>query len=373
VKKLLVSSVVLIVLSVSACSGDGSSADTKSSASSAPGPTTAGPSTTVAAETAVAIEASHSEGGLTIYGNPNDNQMQPVIEAFSAAYGWIDVQYISLGGADSFQRYLTESSTKSRTADVLIDSDAVGLLDLVKRGEIVDYVDPNVPNLPAFARLAPGVVAMSEDPLIAVFNKTALPEDKQPTTLAELATYAAANKGKVATYPIENALGYAGTFAYTKAKGEDGWSNIEKIGPNAKVEESGAAAFQKITQGEYNAGYFQSGSFRALIVDDTARVASWRYLKDATPVIPRGVAVTKAAASPNSAKVFVNFLLSVPGQTAACAGGFTPYRDGVDCRIGLQSIKDAVGADNLLIGSFDPAMVAEQQSIVDRWKKAFGR
>ena len=320
------------------------------------------------------IDAATAEGSVLVYGNPNDEQLSPVIDAFEAAYPEISIEALSLSGSETFQRYLSEDATGVRTADVLVNSDAVGWLDIVGRGGIVDYDDPNLADLPDYANLAPGVFAMSEDPLIAVFNNAILPEAQQPTTLAGLADIAADYDGRIGTVDIEGGLGYSGTYAYVTERGEDGWNVIETLGAHTGVESGAGGLATKLQSGEYAAAYNVSGALRALAEGQAgAQILNWRYLEDATPLIPRGIGVTAGAQSPNAAKLFVNFVLSVEGQEAACAGGFTPYRDGVDCAFGLDSIEAAIGAENVQPMPYDEAMVDDQQDIVDRWNTAFGR
>ena len=353
-------------------SGDGLSSTT----TDAPADTTTdGGTATGAGDVDQAIvEASRSEGSLLVYGNPNDDQFAPLLDAFRAAYPWIDVEALSLSGPEVFQRYLSEEATGTRTADVIVNNEAPGWLDMVERGQVVDYEEPALAGLPDYARLAPGVVSMSFDPVIAIFNNALLPEDQQPTTLAELAAMAGDLDGRIGTYDIDSATGFAATWYYLQAAGDAGWDVLDDLGAHTSAESSGGTLASKLTQGQYEAVFFMSGAARALAEGDaSSRVANWAYLTDATPLLPRGVGVTTAAESPNAAKLFVNFLLSVDGQQAGCAGGFTPYRDGVDCEYDLASIEDAVGADNVIIGSYDPAMVDERAALIDRWNTAFGR
>ena len=320
------------------------------------------------------VEASRSEGSLLVYGNPNDDQFAPLLEGFEAAYPWIDVEALSLSGPETFQRYLSEEATGTRTADVIVSNEAPGWLDLVDRGQVVDDEPPSLADLPDYARLAPGVAAMSFDPVIAMFNTALLPEDEQPTTLADLAAMADDLDGRIGTYDIDSATGFAATWYYLDAAGDAGWDVLADLGAHTTVEDSGGTLASKLTQGQYEAVFFMSGAARALAEGDaSSRVANWTYLEDATPLVPRGVGVTAAAEAPNAAKLFVDFLLSADGQQAGCAGGFTPYRDGVDCDFDLASIEEAVGEDNLMIGDYDPAMVSGRDAFVDRWNTAFGR
>lgn len=322
-----------------------------------------------------AIAASHDEGTLIVYGNPSQDQWTPLLAAFNEKYPWIEVETFDLGGSEAFQRYLSEEATGSPTADVILTTDGAGWLDLVARGKVLDYVDPELANLPLDdALLAPGVFAMSYDPLIAVFNTLAFPLDQQPTTLAELAAMAPELDGKIGTVNVTNANAGLGTFGYVDAYGDDAWAVLEQLGPHTRAEDGTGALLGKLQTGEYVASFFASGSLRTLIdTTETGELLNYRYLADATTLPARAVGVTTAAASPNSAQVFVNFLLSAEGQTAACAGGFTPYRDGVDCPTGLPAVEAAVGDGNAILVHY-PADLAEQQAAIqERWNTAFGR
>jgi iron(III) transport system substrate-binding protein len=218
------------------------------------------------------------------------------------------------------------------------------------------------------------VYAVSFDPVIAVFNKQLLPEDKQPTTMAELADMAEELDGKIGTTDIGNSVQFSATTAYTNKYGEDGWATLEKIGAHASVESSNGPLVTKLAQGQYAADFFVAGSVRAFITGDVAKVVNYRYFEDGTPMNPRAVAVTAEAPHSNAGKVFVNWLLSVEGQEAACEGGFTSYRAGASCTFGVPQIAITVGGmDNLIFGTFDPALVEKKDEIETRWNEAFGR
>jgi iron(III) transport system substrate-binding protein len=321
-----------------------------------------------------AIEASHDENTLVVYGNPSADQWTPVLEAFNEAYPWIEVETFDLSGAEAFQRYLTEEATGSATADVIVNTDGAGWLDLVSRGQVVDYVDPELADLPDEAVLAPGVFALSYDPLIAVFNKRAFPEDEQPTSLAELADQAEDLDGQIGTVNVENANAGLGTYGYVEATGEDGWDVLEQLGAHALAEDGTGELLGKLNSGEYVAGFFASGSLRALIEQtETGDLLNYRYFSDATTLPARGMGVTTAADSPNAARVLIHWLLSEDGQVAACGGGFTPYRDDVDCPTGLPAIEEAVGEGNAILVGYPDSLTTDMPVLVERWNEAFGR
>ncbi|HEX7131768.1 MAG TPA: extracellular solute-binding protein [Iamia sp.] len=361
--------VALLTLGAACGVGAESADDEATTTAAAPGPD--GPA---AIDIDEVVEASRDEDRLIVYGNPSPDQWEPVIAAFEAAYPWITVETFDLGGTEAFQRYLSEEATGGDTADVIVNTDGAGWLDLIERGQVVDYVDPELADLPDFAVAAPGVFAMSVDPLIGVFNTQALPLDEQPTTLAELADMAEDLDGKIGTTEIENGQAGLGTFGYVDARGEEAWEVLEAIGPHARAESSNGSLLGKLNSGEYVASFMTSGSFRELIdATETGEILNYRYFADATVMPTRGIGVTTAAQSPNAARLLVNFLLSEDGQTVMCDGGFTPYRDGVECRQGLAAIQEEVGEDNAIVVGYPQALVDEGDALRARWNEAFGR
>ena len=362
---------IAAVLALGAC---GSSGSDESSASAPTATADVGEASAVTPLDDATIEAATAEGEVRLYTNAEDQQIAPVKKAFEKAYPGITLRSLSLDDEEMFQRYQTETATGTATADVIMNGDAVGWLDFIDGGNVADYGDPNEPNLPDYATLAKSVYAVSFDPVIAVFNKQLIPEDQQPTTMAELADMAEELDGKIGTTDISNSVQFGATTAYTSKYGEDGWATLEKIGAHAGVESSNGPLVTKLAQGQYAADFFVAGSVRAFITGDVAKVVNYRYFDDGTPMIPRAIAVTAKAPHSEAGKVFVNWLLSVEGQEAACEGGFTAYRAGASCAFGVPQIAITVGGlDNLIFGTFDPALVGQKDEIETRWNEAFGR
>ncbi len=319
------------------------------------------------------VSAAQQEKTVLVYGNANDENMTPVVEAFQAKYPGIKISYLSLGGPDTFQRYLSEKSTGGTTADIIMESDGRLWRDFLGRGEIMDYEDPNLPALPDYADLGRGVAALSMDPLVVLYNNKVIAPDKQPTTLKGLSEMADQLDGKIGTVEVDNSQGYAFTHGYLKEAGEEGWAVLEKLGPATGVEDGTGGIATKMQQGAYVASFAVSGAIRALVDSDPTKILGYKYLEDATTLVPRGIGITKGGTSPNAAKLFYNYLLSVEGQEAACAGGFSPYRAGVECPTGLAAVIAEVGEENLLFGDYSDDFAGQTDAIKTRWDKAFER
>jgi iron(III) transport system substrate-binding protein len=357
-----------------AAGGDSTTPDTTADTTADTAPPTSPAEPTESIEDLIA--ASQTESPVVVYGNPNDQMWEAMKAGLAELYPWIELQTFDLGGVEAFQRYLSETATGVASADLIIASEAAGWLDLVERGGVVPYVDPQLTELPEFAHLAPGVYTMSVDPLIAIFNQHIVPADEQPTTLAGLADLAPTLPGAVGTIEIENSQAYMANYGFVTAHGDAAWAALEALAPYTTAESSTGALLGKALSGEYPAAYFVAGTLRALIdnPDEAAGdVLDYRYLEDITPIVPRGMGVTAGGDSPASAKLFVNFMLSAAGAEAACASGLSPYRDDAECAFGYQAIIDAVGADNVVLVPYDVDLEAQRESVQARWNETFGR
>jgi len=106
-------------------------------------------------------------------------------------------------------------------------------------------------------------------------------------------------------------------------------------------------------------------------------VLGYALISDGTPVITRGMGITKKAKAPNRARLLADFILSQEGQLAWSKGGLTPYRQDIasQAQIHLDKFSAEVGQQNLIPFSFDPDL-AESTKAEDfraKLKKALGR
>src|SRR2546423_15382896 len=98
---------------------------------------------------------------------------------------------------------------------------------------------------------------------------------------------------------------------------------------------------------------------------------------DGPPVGVGGMGISKKAASPNAAKLMMDYIISQEGQLAFADGGLTAYRPDVadKAKLHLSKLAAEVGEQNLIKYSFDPELAdkAKTDAFVARWKKTIGR
>jgi len=385
--------IVALTVSVAACAPAPTPAPTAAPPTAAPKPTsapvaTSAPAATTAPTTASAaddynkiIEASKQENALLVYSIMSANNWKPVIEAFNQKYPWIQVETVDLGSYEVFERYYSESASKAKTGDMIITSAPDAWQEFIAKGEVAPYKSTEDAKVPDWSKLAPNIYTVSSDPMFFIWNKQTLPTP--PKTMAELAALIdkdpAKFEKKLTTYDAEtNATGFAINWFWIKKKGEDGWKILTSIGKTHPTLQSSAGNMVNATlSGEASMGFFVSAISVFPKYPAAEPVMGNGMIADGTPILVRGMAITKAAAHPNSAKLMVDFILSQEGQIKFAEGGLTAYRPDVadKAKIHLSKLAAAVGEQNLIPFYFDKDLMdkAKKDAFIARWKKAIGK
>ena len=304
---------------------------------------------------------------LVIYGNPPPAQIKPVIAAFERANRGVQVRYSDQEDNVSFSKYRAESAQHARTADVIIASSPMNWAQ--NRGIAARWTPHDVRAFPSFIRQLPGVFVLSPDPAVSLYNKVKLPANRIPHSFRELEAnvkkYPALFKKKISTYTVDNQFGYSAFWGLAKTHG---WFGLNLLGPASKPQADGTAIAKQVLTGGSNFAFFESALIRSALTGQYGKIAGWTYMKDFTPLVPRGVAVTKAAGNPRAARAFVDFMYSAAGQRVMCAAGFTAFRRGVSCTNSLANVQRAAKTYLVPIGS---SIARDHRAFVARWHRVF--
>jgi len=326
------------------------------------------------------VDAAKKEGGkLTIYSNTDQENWAPIFRDFQKKYPFVtNIQANNLDSDEVFQKQLSEMSTGNAPADILVTNAVQAWAKYNSEpGRVLDYTSPEMAKLPDYAQLMPGVAAMSMDPVGLAYNKQLLGSD--PTSIADLAKLVEADpgkfKGKITTRDV------SGSFGFTVSKGfvdgdPDAWTELEKILPSARPETSSGTQIDKITSGEYLAGFFISSAVAFPQEQKAAGIFSFVFPKDGTVVLGRGIGITPKGPHPATAKLFLDFVLSEEGQNAVAEGGLTAYRDSVKQVDGLhtyQEIVDKAGESAIIRVPYKVTSDADVKAFTDKWNGLLGK
>jgi iron(III) transport system substrate-binding protein len=379
-----------LALLLSACGGEAPTATPNASGIGA-APTVAataaggqtGTTPAAAGDTAAMYEAAKAEkDGVLVYSIMSEQNWKPVLDGFSAKYPGIKVTTTDLGAYEVFERYYTESAGKARTADFIATTAPDGWINFAAKGGVDPYVSTEDAKIPDLGKIDKGIYAVSADPMVFVWNKQLLPTP--PKTMAELTDMIqkdpAKFQGKLVTYDATGeGFGYGLNWFYTKAKGDAGWKTLETLGSTKpKILTSGGKMIDSVLSGESILGFFVSNITVQPRLAAAKQLLDYSFVPDAQIVAVRGMAVTKAAASPNSAHLLLDYILSAEGQIAFAKGGLTAYRPDVadQAPLHLAAVSKAVGGDANLIFARPEADLADKTKHDDflaRWQKALQR
>lgn len=320
------------------------------------------------------IDGSKDEGGtLEIYSNTDQENWAPIFRDFQKKYPWVEtINANNLDSDEVFQRVLSEQATGGSPADILVSNAAQAWAEYGEDpANVMTYESPELGELPDFATLMPNVYGFSMDPIVIPYNTTLLPE--APTGTADLARIVSENpdefQDKLTVRDIGGAFGF--TVAYTLMDARpDLWESMEQILPLARPETSSGTQNEKIVAGEYVAGVNISAAPSYPVVKDSGGLFEVTFLDDGTVVLPRGIAIAPDAPHANTAKLFLDFVLSAEGQAATSEGGLTSYRDSVEAAEGrhtYQELVDDVGEDQVIIAEYTLIPEADVTSFTERW------
>ena len=339
------------------------------SASSAPG----------ADSMASLIAGSKKEGDLVMFTNGNLPQgegggagIAEVIKAFEAKYPWIHASATDDEDPVVFSKYAAQHATGVRTADILLASAPALWVGAVKNGYVQPFTPAGLSNYPSFVNQGHGLYVFSADPAITVYNKAAFHGSPPPKTIAGLVADAKAGKYKIATYTATNQFGYSAFWAYVH---HSGWGPVDALGSVATTGDGGVIG-QDVLKGGVAAAVMESGVARGAIshIPAYAKIAGFQYATDFTPLVPRGWGIAAGAKSPDSAKLFMDFVYSNEGQAVMCKAGYEVMSNAYTppgCQDTLtQLYKDVGGQQNTYLTPFTPK-VANQAPFIARWKQAF--
>lgn len=322
---------------------------------------------------AALITQSKKESGLVFYGNPPTSNWNVVMSRFQYYYPWIKTTSYDLDNNVIFSKYASESAQGIRTADVLVSSAGNLWVYATRQKYLNTYTPRDLDKYPSWVTQYKGVYILSPDPAIIVYNKLLLKE-KVPSSLTAMVNDPAAYQ-TLTGYTVDNLFGYTGIWGYVQ---KAGWSVFEKLGKSRLKANTGVATqLQLVAQGAASAAFLTSPTARFTIASNAAYkdILGWSYMRDAQPLIPRGIGITAKAASPASAKLFLNWVFSKAGQQAMCDAGFTAYRTDytpTNCTNTLADVYRSVGRSNVVLPTFSQRFVNDYPKFKSRWHGIFG-
>lgn len=260
------------------------------------------------------VAAAKKEGELTVYGAPQQEDAERVIDAFSQQYG-IQVRYQRLVSAELEQRYAAEMSAGAPSADLILSAVDPFFADAEKKGWIVGTGKANIPDFPPPGFSKRFLVGDLDTALAQIVPHTiAFNTDKVPAAQAPKDWPALLNprfKGQVLMVDPTSSSEYVDFWYLVERK--YGLGYLQKLRAQvSRMYPSTVPMTQALGAGEGAVGVPALRVTVAPAKAQGAPVADTMPPVTSGPAIPVGISVK--AKHPNAARLFARFLLSRQGQ-----------------------------------------------------------
>jgi iron(III) transport system substrate-binding protein len=270
------------------------------------------------------------EGRLVIYSATDEQEASELLKAFRIAHPEVQVEYLSLRASEVYSRFKAEADRGDAHADLLVNSAMDLQIKLVNDGYAQAYQSPERTALPEWAIWKDEAYAVTAEPIVFGYNAKLLPQALVPKTHDDLAAVLRRNTaslaGRVGSYdPLKSPTGYLYLTQDIRSD-SDSWDLIGALGQaRPRLFVSSKEMIDQISSGQLLLGYNLIGSyaFERAAMDPNFRVI---VPQDFVLMMSRVAVIPKRAPHPQAARLFLDFMLSRPGQTILAKHHMTPVR-----------------------------------------------
>jgi iron(III) transport system substrate-binding protein len=253
------------------------------------------------------IAAAKKEGKLVYYTANFAEVEQEVIKAFNKRFPEVKVEMVRAPGGQLITRVKTEAAAGKLSADVIDHSDRalmIGLVDLFQ-----DYAPPNGADYRPDALISPKLWPRATIVWSIAYNTELV--KNPPRSWMDLTKPEYGNKQIGQVFAASGGTTWTRIMFERQVLGEDYWK--KQAATNPVLYPSGAPTSDSLVRGEisiapllYNIVYTKKKAGAPIQIF---------FPPEGAPVNPYASGIPKTATHPNAAKLFLNWNLSVEGQT----------------------------------------------------------
>lgn len=296
------------------------------------------------------VDAAGREGRVVVYSVLSTKAAQPLIEGFKALYPEIAVDYDGdKGSTEMDARYRSESAAGKPTADVVWSSASDMQMKLVEDGYAASYRSPEAAKLPRWAVYRNRAWGTTLEPVVFVYNSRLVTGKDIPQDHAAFArlleTQRDRFRGKVTGFDIETS-GVGFMFAAQDRIANPRLPSLLRAFGAADFKASGGTGdmLTAISRGEMLLGYNMMGAYAQTRGKRDLPGLGVVFPKDYTLVLSRVALISRQAAHPNAARLWLDYLLSKRGQTIlGNAMELYPIRTEVEAEFTASKLRQTLG------------------------------
>jgi iron(III) transport system substrate-binding protein len=251
--------------------------------------------------------------------------VQPLIDDFERRHPGLQVEYVELGSLALYERFVQQREGAPERADVLWSSAMDLQIKLVNDGYALRYETPHAPQLPKWAIWKHEAYGITHEPVGVAVNRRLLAGTEVPRTRAALAALLLSDiphwRGRAATFDIARA-GVGFLIAAQDAMATPrSWDVAHALGRcDASLHEDTQSMLERVAAGDARLAYNVLGSYAEAFARKRPEIAV-SYFDDYTLVVSRVAFIARTAPNPPGARLWLDYLLSAPGQQLLAASG----------------------------------------------------
>ncbi len=264
-------------------------------------------------KTCADVAKAEHEGALVVYATDPEAASEAMLAKFHAAFPKIATTYLRLQGGALYAKIMTERQGHVYLADILQPSDMSFALDFQKRGGYMEYVSPEMAAYkPEYKSKPEGIWTWGALVIAAIaYNPTLVSAAEAPKNWQDALDpkWTDAVSVKVSNSGLQHAEWYVLRQLY----GSDFWPKLAPLKPHAF--DSYVQQFDRLVSGQDKIALTAQYS-GYLILKQKGAPVEFVYPPDGLAATAQPWGVVKEAPHPEAAKLFLDWFLSVPGQTA---------------------------------------------------------
>jgi iron(III) transport system substrate-binding protein len=270
---------------------------------------------------------------LKIISTTDASEVSDLLADFRALYPGIETVYSKVNSNDIYDRIVDPPSSSDWSGDVIWSSAMDLQVKLVNDGYAQPYVSREIAKIPDWAVWKNEAYAITAEPIVIVYNKNLVAESDIPRTRSELTnllnkkpdTY----RGKLASYdPEQSGSGFLFITRDSRIT-KTTWDMVRAFGgAGIKLYSSTGTVLDRISSGEHLIAYNMIGSYAIERAKEDASIGVI-FPADYIILMSRIAFIPVAARHPESAKLFLDYLLSERGQKFLLARSVGSVRLGI--------------------------------------------
>jgi iron(III) transport system substrate-binding protein len=312
---------------------------------------------------------------LHIVSTTEVSEVSDLLADFRALYPRIETVYSKVNSYDIYNRIVEASPSGEGPGDVIWSSAMDLQVKLVNDGYAQPYVSKEITHIPDWAVWKNEAYAITAEPIVIIYNKNLVAESDIPKTRSELTTLLSkkpdAYRGKIASYdPEQSGAGFLFITRDSRIT-KTTWEMVRAFGgAGIKLYSTTGTVLDRISSGEHLIAYNVIGSYAIERAKEDASIGVV-FPADYITLMSRIAFIPVAARHPETAKLFLDYLLSERGQKFLVARSIGSVRLG----IGAGGVIPADRNDALKPIHIGPELLtyldqSKRASFLKEWRRA---